>query len=237
MSGTAAVIGAGGGLGGALMRRFAAEGLYAAGYKRDPASLADTVAAIEANGDKGGAFALDAADPKATAAALEALERQHGPLAVLVFNVAGFARQGLLEQSVEGYRAILEQIAVAGFAAVQAGARLMLPRKRGTILLTGATASIKGSAGFSAFASAKHALRALGQSAAREFGPQGLHVAHVVVDGLIEGPRADPAWLEGLGADGALKPDAIADFYWALHRQPRDAWTFEADLRPYSERW
>lgn len=237
MKQSAAIIGAGGGLGAALMRRFAAEGLHAAGFKRDPAALAKTLAAIQAAGGSASAEALDATQTAQMESALAQLEQRHGPLALLVFNVAALARNSILEQPVPEFRDMLERIAVSGYATIQAALRLMLPRKRGTILITGATASIKGSAGFSAFAAAKHALRATALSAAREFGPQGVHVAHVVVDGLIDGPLTDPTWLEGLGEDGALSPDAIADMYWNLHQQPRNAWTFEADVRPFRERW
>lgn len=237
MKQSAAIIGAGGGLGAALMRRFAAEGLHAAGFKRDPAALGKTLAAIQAAGGSASAEALDATQTSQMESALAQLEQRHGPLALLVFNVAALARNSILEQPVPEFRDMLERVAVSGYGAIQAALRLMLPRKRGTILITGATASIKGSAGFSAFAAAKHALRATALSAAREFGPQGVHVAHVVVDGLIDGPLTDPTWLEGLGEDGALSPDAIADMYWNLHQQPRNAWTFEADVRPFRERW
>lgn len=234
---SAAIIGAGGGLGAALMRRFAAAGMHVAGYRRDAYALSGVVDAIQANGGSASAEALDVNKADQIAPALAELEASHGPLAVLVFNVAAFARKSMLDLTVEEFRAMLDKIAVAGFAAVQTGARLMSPRGKGVILLTGATASLKGSANFAAFAAGKFALRALAQSAAREFGPRGLHVAHVVIDGLIAGPNADPAWLEGMGEDGALDPAAIAEQYFRLYEQPRSAWTFEIDLRPFSERW
>jgi len=237
MGQTAAIIGAGGGLGAALMRRFAAGGLHAVGYKRDASALGGVVEAIRAAGGSAGAETLDASRPDQIGSALARLESEHGPLEAMVFNVAAFARKSLIELPVEDFRGMLDKVAVAGFASIQAAARLMAPRGRGVILVTGATASIKGSAGFSAFAAAKFALRAVTQSAAREFGPKGLHVAHVVIDGIIAGPQTDPTWLEGLGQDGALHPDAIADLYWSLYQQPRSAWTFEADIRPFSERW
>jgi NAD(P)-dependent dehydrogenase (short-subunit alcohol dehydrogenase family) len=237
MKQSAAIIGAGGGLGAALMRRFAAEGLHTIGLKRDPATLAKVVAEIQAAGAMAGAEALDATQSAQVESMLAQIEQRHGPLALMVFNVAALARNSILDQPVQEFRDMLERVAVAGYASIQAALRLMLVRKRGTILITGATASIKGSAGFSAFAAAKHALRAIALSAAREFGPQGIHVAHVVVDGLIDGPRTDPTWLEGLGEDGALNPDALASLFWNLHQQPRTAWTFEADVRPFRERW
>jgi NAD(P)-dependent dehydrogenase (short-subunit alcohol dehydrogenase family) len=130
--------------------------------------------------------------------------------------------------------------AMAGFLAGREAARVMLPRRRGTVLFTGATASLRGAAGFSAFAGGKAALRALAQSMARELGPKGLHVAHVVIDGLIDTAFAREHFaqrVEEVGPDGIVNPDHIAQAYWWLHQQPRDAWTFELDLRPSAEGW
>ncbi|MBL8333687.1 MAG: SDR family NAD(P)-dependent oxidoreductase, partial [Rubrivivax sp.] len=133
-----------------------------------------------------------------------------------------------------------EMGAFAGFLVGREAARVMLPRGRGSILFTGATASLRGGNGFAAFAGAKHALRALAQSMARELGPQGIHVAHVVIDGAIDTPwiKANfPERYQLKDRDGILDPDAIAEAYWQLHRQPRSAWTFELDLRPWMEPW
>jgi len=130
--------------------------------------------------------------------------------------------------------------AQAGFLVGREAARAMLPRGRGSILFTGATASVRGAAGFAAFAGGKAALRALAQSMARELGPQGLHVAHVVVDGMIDTAFTRENFAERVaaaGPDGILNPEHVAEAYWWLHRQPRDAWTFELDLRPFVERW
>jgi len=130
--------------------------------------------------------------------------------------------------------------ALAGFFFAKAAIASMLPRRRGVLIFTGATASLRGRANFGGFASAKAALRALAQSAAREFGPQGIHVAHVVVDGAIDGDRIStflPDLKAQRGADGLLDPDAIADNFWHLYRQPRSAWTHELDVRPWAEAW
>jgi NAD(P)-dependent dehydrogenase (short-subunit alcohol dehydrogenase family) len=130
--------------------------------------------------------------------------------------------------------------ALAGFFFAKAALSAMLPRQRGVLLFTGASASLRGRAKFGGFAQAKAALRALAQSAAREFGPQGIHVAHVVVDGAIDGDRIN-SFLPGLkaarGPDGLLDPDAIAESFWQLYRQPRSAWTHEIDVRPWVETW
>jgi NAD(P)-dependent dehydrogenase (short-subunit alcohol dehydrogenase family) len=129
---------------------------------------------------------------------------------------------------------------MAGFLVGREAARVMLQRERGTILFTGATASTRGGAGFSAFAGGKAALRALAQSMARELGPKGIHIAHVIIDGLIDTAFTREHFAQrvaDVGLDGILNPDHIADAYWWLHQQPGDAWTFELDLRPSVERW
>ena len=138
------------------------------------------------------------------------------------------------------YRQVWESAAFAGFLTGREAARRMAERGRGTIIFTGATASLRGGADFASFAGAKHALRALAQSMARELGPAGIHVGHIIVDGMIdsEAVRAKfPAEADALPAGGMLDPDHIADAYWAMHAQPRDAWTFEMDIRPSVERW
>jgi NAD(P)-dependent dehydrogenase (short-subunit alcohol dehydrogenase family) len=146
----------------------------------------------------------------------------------------------LLEMTAEKYFKTWEMCAMAGFLVGREAARVLLPKRRGTILFTGATASLRGGVGFSAFAGGKAALRALAQSMAREFGPQGLHIAHVVVDGVIDSERvrqAQPERVAALGHEGLLEPDSIARAYLWLHEQTPDAWTFELDLRPRVEKW
>ena len=158
----------------------------------------------------------------------------------MVFNVGGNVRFSILETTSQKYFKVWEMCALAGFLVGKEAARVMLAKGRGTILFTGATASLRGSAGFSAFAGGKAALRALAQSMSRELGPQGLHIGHIVIDGLIDTAvirENFPQRVAAAGQDGILQPDHIAEAYWWLHQQPRDAWTFELDLRPSVERW
>ena len=174
-------------------------------------------------------------------ALVDRIERDIGPIEVAVFNVGGNVRFPIRETTVRVYTKVWEMCALGGFLIGREAARVMVPRGRGTILFTGATASVRGSAGFSAFASGKHALRALSQSMARELGPEGIHVAHVVVDGGIDtaftrdrkGDQYETLKAQG----GILDPVAIAENYWNLHCQPRSAWTQELDLRPWVESW
>lgn len=157
-----------------------------------------------------------------------------------VFNIGGNVRFTIADTTARVYRKVWEMCAFGGFLAGREAAKAMLPRRRGTILFTGATASLRGGIGFAAFAGGKHALRALAQSMARELGPQGIHVAHVVIDGGIDTPFIREMFPERYALknqDGILNPDAIAENYWNLHCQQRSAWTHELDLRPWMEKW
>jgi NAD(P)-dependent dehydrogenase (short-subunit alcohol dehydrogenase family) len=159
---------------------------------------------------------------------------------VAVFNIGANVRFNVTDTTERVYRKVWEMAALAGFLMGREVAKVMQPRGRGTIIFTGATASLRGSAGFSAFAGAKHALRALAQSMARELGPQGIHVAHVVIDGAIDTAfiaENFPQRYALKDKDGIVKPDDIAENYWQLHRQARSAWTHELDLRPWMETW
>ena len=234
------VIGAGDATGGAIARRFARERYTVCVARRTEAALAPLVESIRAAGGQAHAFGLDARREEAVAGFVDAVEASIGPIEVMVFNVGGNVRFPILETTVQKYFKVWEMCALAGFLAGREAARVMRPRGRGSILFTGATASTRGAPGFAAFAGGKAALRALAQSMARELGPQGLHVAHVIVDGLIDTAFAREHFAQRVaeaGPDGILHPDHIAEAYWWLHRQPRDAWTFELDLRPSVERW
>jgi NAD(P)-dependent dehydrogenase (short-subunit alcohol dehydrogenase family) len=236
----ALIIGAGDALGGAIARRFAREGLVACVVRRSADKLAPLVEAIRAAGGEAIAYGVDARKEDAMVALVEGIERDVGPLEVAVFNIGANVNFPLLETTARVYFKVWEMAAFAGFLTGREAARHMLPRGRGSVLFTGATASLRGRSGFSAFAGAKHALRALAQSMSRELGPQGIHVAHLVVDGAI-----DTAWIREnfpdryalKDQDGILNPEHIAENYWQLHCQPRDAWTHELDLRPWSESW
>ena len=238
--GVCCVIGAGDATGSAVARRFAKEGYTVCVARRTATALKPLVDQITVEGGKAVAFGLDARREDQVVNFFHQIEAEVGPVEVLVFNVGGNVRFPILETTSQKYFKVWEMCAMAGFLAGREAARLMLPRGRGTLLFTGATASLRGAAGFSAFAGGKAALRALAQSMARELGPKGLHVAHVVIDGMIDTAFTREHFaqrVEEVGPYGILNPDHIADAYWWLHEQPRDAWTFELDLRPSAERW
>ena len=238
----ALVVGAGNATGGAIARRFAREG-YSAAITRRARNLNELEALAEAIRSEGGiahAYGVDAREENEMVALFERVEREIGPIEVAVFNVGGNVRFGVTETTSRVYRKVWEMAAFAGFFTGREAARHMLTRGRGSILFTGATASLRGGAGLSAFAGAKHALRALAQSMARELGPKGIHVAHVIIDGAIETQWIKERFPERYALkdqDGILKPDHIAENYWMLHKQPRSAWTHELDLRPWIEPW
>jgi len=239
MTEAALIVGAGDATGGAIARRFAREGYVACVTRRHEEALAPLVAEIEAAGGQARGFGCDARDETQTMTLIDTIEKEVGPLGVLVFNIGANVNFPIRETTARVYRKVWEMAAFAGFLAGRETARVMVPRGRGTIIFTGATASMRGGSGFSAFAGAKFALRALAQSMARELGPQGIHVAHSIIDGAI-----DTAWIRDnfperyqlKEQDGILNPEHIADAYWMLHQQPRDAWTHELDLRPWMER-
>ena len=238
--GVVLVVGAGDATGGAIAKRFAREGYFACVTRRSADKLQPLVEEITAAGGRARGFASDARKEEEVAALVEEIERDIGPIEVLVFNIGANAPCGILEETARKYFKIWEMACFAGFLAGREVARRMVTRKRGTILYTGATASLRGGANFAAFAGAKHALRALAQSMARELGPKNIHVAHVVVDGGIDTEfirTTFPEMYARKAQDGILNPAHIADNYWHLHTQPRDAWTFELDLRPWMEKW
>jgi len=237
----ALVIGAGDATGGAIARRFARGGYFTCVTRRHSDKLASLVARIEQDGGQARAFGSDARREDEVITLFETIERDIGPIEVLSFNIGGNVRFPIRETTARVYTKVWEMCALSGFLAGREAAKVMVPRGRGTILFTGATASVRGGSGYSAFAGGKHALRALAQSMARELGPENIHVAHVVVDGAIDTDftreRAPDRYESRKAADGILNPDSIAENYWNLHRQPRDAWTHELDLRPWSEHW
>ncbi|MGZ5986968.1 MAG: SDR family oxidoreductase [Caulobacteraceae bacterium] len=234
------VIGAGDALGGAIARRFAREGYAAVIVRRNAEQLDPLAQAIRDAGGEAHPVGMDARKEEEMVALFDRVEADIGPVEVCVFNIGANVRFPITETTARVYFKVWEMAAFAGFLAGREAARRMEPRGRGTVLFTGATASVRGREGFAAFAGAKHALRALAQSMARELGPKGVHVAHTIIDGAI-----DTAWIAqnfpqryALKAeDGILNPEHIADAYWSLHTQPRDAWTHELDLRPWMEAW
>ena len=240
--GVCLVIGAGDGLGASIAQAFARESLRVCVTRRprNTESLDALAEAIRAEGGEAYAFGLDARVEGDVVALMERIEREIGAIEVLVFNIGANVRFPIVETTTRVYSKVWEMAALAGFLTSREAARRMIERGRGTILFTGATASVRGGAGFSAFAGAKHALRALAQSLARELGPKGIHVAHVVIDGAIDGTfirSIMPDAAEKLAREAILVPDEIAKNYVWLYRQKRSAWTFEMDLRPWSETW
>jgi NAD(P)-dependent dehydrogenase (short-subunit alcohol dehydrogenase family) len=236
----ALVVGAGDATGGAIAKRFAREGYAVCATRRDKDRLQDLVREIEGSGGTVHAFGSDARKEDDTIALFDTIERDIGEIAVAVFNVGGNVRFPIAETTTRVYTKVWEMAALAGFLMGREAAKRMTPRKRGTIIFTGATASLRGGAGFAAFSGAKHALRALAQSMARELGPQGIHVAHVVIDGAIDTAFIRDTFPEAYAKrdeGGILSPDHIAEMYWMLHCQPKDAWTHELDLRPWMEKW
>lgn len=236
-----AVVGAGDYIGAAIARRFAREGYCVFAGRRNGEKLATLVTDIEALGGVCVPRTLDARQEDAVAAFMTEADAT-APLEVAIFNIGANVNFPLLETTERVFRKVWELACYAGFLSGREAARVMLPRGRGSIFFTGATASVRGGTGYAAFASAKFGLRAVAQSMARELGPQNIHVAHLVIDAGV-----DTAWvrerIRRRGATERLKPGrlmdpaSIAETYWQLHWQPRDAWTHELDIRPSVETW
>jgi NAD(P)-dependent dehydrogenase (short-subunit alcohol dehydrogenase family) len=234
------VIGAGDATGGAIARRFAREGYIACVTRRSEEKLQHLVNEIRESGGEAYGFGSDARKEDEMIALIEKIERDIAPIEVAVFNIGVNVRFSITETTSRVYQKVWEMACFSGFLMGRETAKVMLPRGRGTILFTGATASLRGSDGFAAFAGAKHALRALSQSMARELWPKGIHVAHPVIDGAIDTEFIRTNFPERYAMKdqlGILNPNNIAEAYWQIHVQPRDAWTHETELRPWLERW
>ena len=231
----AVVIGAGG-----IARRFARGGYTVCAVRRNAEKLQPLLERIRAEGGQAHGFGTDARQEEEVVALFEQIEKDIGPVEVFVFNVGANVPSSILEETARRYFKVWEMACFGGFVTAREAAKRMAPRGKGTLLFTGATASMRGGANFAAFAGAKHALRALAQSMARELGPRGLHVAHVVIDGGIDTEFIRENFPERYALkekDGILNPEHIAENYWLLHAQPRDAWTHELDLRPWMEKF
>jgi len=236
----ALVVGAGDATGGAIARRFANEGFTACVSRRNADKLAPLVAEIESTGGSARAFGSDARREDQVIEMVDTIERDVGPIEVFVFNIGANVPATVLDETARKYFKIWEMACFAGFLTAREVAKRMVPRGRGTMIFTGATASLRGGVRFAAFAGAKHALRALAQSLARELGPKNIHVAHSIIDGAIDTAFIRENFPERYALrerDGILQPDHIADAYWHIHCQPCSAWTFEFDLRPWLESW
>jgi NAD(P)-dependent dehydrogenase (short-subunit alcohol dehydrogenase family) len=237
--GSVAVVGAGDYIGSAIARRFAQEEYHVFVGRRNGEKLAPLVSEIEATGGVCTGMSLDARREDAVADFMRQAD-EAAALELVVFNIGANVNFPLLETTERVFRKVWELACYAGFLTGREAARRMLPRGRGSIFFTGATASLRGGSGYSAFAGAKFGLRAVAQSMARELGPQNIHVAHLVIDSGV-----DTAWVrqriaargDAAGDRALMSPASIAETYWQLHRQPQDAWTHELDLRPSRETW
>ena len=241
---TAAVIGAGDYIGGAIVKKFASEGFSVFAGRRHGDKLAPLVAEVEATGGRIVGRSLDARKEDEITAFLREADAA-APLEVCVFNIGANVNFSLLETTERVFRKVWELACYAGFLTGREAARLMLPRGRGNIFFTGATAGLRGGVGYAAFASAKFGLRAVAQSAARELGPMGIHVAHLVIDAGVDTEwvrgrikdREGEAALANLAPGRLMRPAAVAEAYWQIYQEPRDAWSFEREIRPFAEKW
>jgi NAD(P)-dependent dehydrogenase (short-subunit alcohol dehydrogenase family) len=244
MNKVALIVGAGDATGGAIARRFARGGYTVCATRRNLDKLQPLLDAIVAEGGRAHGFASDARKEEEVVTLVEQIESTIGPIEVLVFNIGANVPSSILDETARKYFKIWEMACLGGFLNGREVAKRMVAREgeghKGTIIFTGATASLRGSANFAAFAGAKHALRALAQSMARELGPRGIHVAHTIIDGAIDTAFIRDNFPQRYALkeqDGILNPDHIAESYWMLHSQPRDAWTHELDLRPWTEKF
>jgi NAD(P)-dependent dehydrogenase (short-subunit alcohol dehydrogenase family) len=239
---TCAVIGAGDYIGSAIAKRFAREGYTIFAGRRTAEKLQTLKKEIEAEGGACEARALDARKEEDITNFLSEADK-HAPLDVCIFNVGANVNFPLLDTTERVFRKVWEMACYGGFLTGREAARLMLPHGKGTILFTGATASMRGGIGYAAFASAKFGLRAVAQSMARELGPKNIHVAHLIIDSGVdtafvrERIKAGGRNPDELPKDTLMEPDSIADAYWYVHSQSRDGWTHELDIRPYAEKW
>lgn len=241
---TCAIIGAGDFIGSAIARKFAAEGYTIVAGRRTAAKLELLKSDIESAGGQCIARALDARKEDDVRSFLQEADA-HAPLEVVISNPGANVNFPILETTERVFYKVWEMACKSGFLAGREAARIMLERGKGSIFFTGATASLRGGSGYAAFASAKGGLRLLAQSMARELGPQNIHVAHLVIDAGVDTDFVRDRISAARGAEVAaslpedtlMTPASIADAYWYLHQQKRDAWTFEMDLRPYRETW
>ena len=239
----ALLIGAGDAIGTAVARRFAAGGYAVCVARRSAEKSQRLVQEIVSSGGVARAVSTDVRDEEAVQALFAQVEAELGPVEVCLFNAGANVKSPLIETSARIFFKAWELACYAGFLTGREAARYMVPRGRGTILFTGATASIRGGSGFAAFAAAKFGLRAVAQSMARELAPKNVHGAHLIIDGAIDSEAihrrlsAATGVMPDLAPDGLIQTSSVAEAYWALHNQSRDGWTHELDLRPYSERW
>src|SRR5260221_718193 len=232
---TAAVIGAGDYIGSEIARKFAAEGFSVFAGRRNGEKLEPLVKQVEAAGGTIFGRSLDARKEEEITAFLNDADK-HAPLEVCIFNIGANVNFPILDTTERVFRKVWEMACYSGFLAGREAARLMLPRGQGNIFFTGATASLRGGAGYAAFASAKFGLRAVAQATARELGPKNIHVAHLIIDSGVDTEWVRQRRIEALGPDALndsnllMPPSSVAESYWLVHQQPRSAWTFQPGI-------
>jgi NAD(P)-dependent dehydrogenase (short-subunit alcohol dehydrogenase family) len=243
-SGVALLVGAGDAIGAAVARRFATGGFKVCIARREPGKSQALVEELNAAGADVRAFSVDARNEEGVQKLFADIEQTIGPIEVCLFNAGSNVNKPLLDTTEKLFFKAWELACFAGFLVGREAARHMTARERGTILFTGATASVRGGKGFAAFSSAKFGLRALAQSMARELGPKNIHVVHLLIDAGVDSPEIHRRYKAQRGIDAAdIPPDSltrtssIADAYWFAHQQSRDGWTHELDLRPAVEKW
>jgi len=237
------IVGAGDYIGAAIARRFAAGGFIVCLGRRNGEKNDELVREIEAAGGQAYGYSLDAREEAQIVERFAAIEKEFGPIEVMISNTGGNVKFPILETTERVFYKVWKMACLTGFLSGREAAKYMLPRNRGSIFFTGATASLRGGSGFAAFSSAKFGLRALAQSMARELGPENIHVAHLIIDSGVDTAfvrdrikeRGDDP--NDLPADSLMNPESVAESYWMLHHQSRDAWTHEMDIRPFAEKF
>jgi NAD(P)-dependent dehydrogenase (short-subunit alcohol dehydrogenase family) len=242
--GVALLVGAGDAIGAAVARRFATGGYAVCVARRDAAKSEALIAELKAAGHRAYAFSVDARQEAEVQSLFKTVEETIGPIEVCLFNAGSNVAKPIVETTEKLFFKAWELACYAGFLVGREAARVMLTRGRGTMLFTGATASIRGGKHFAAFSSAKFALRAVAQSMARELGPQNIHVVHLLIDAGVDSEAIHQRMKAASGIDAADIPEdsltktaSIAEAYWFAHNQTRDGWTHELDLRPAMEKW
>lgn len=234
----AVIAGVGEGVGLALAHRCAAEGMTTIMVARNQERLLRHADAISDKGGRAIALSADVRDEESVRSLFERITTEYGVPELVVYNAGAQHRDSILNVKASLFEKVWRLTCFGGFLVSREAARHMVNVEKGTIIFTGATASLRGGSEFGAFASAKFGLRALAQSMARELGPKGLHIAHVIIDGAVDMPRIHelfPGIADRVGPDGLLDPMDVADAYLALHHQKRSAWSFEIDVRPWVE--
>lgn len=239
----ALIIGAGDYIGAAIAKRFAAGGFTVCLGRRNGDKLAPLIKDITASGGKAHGFSMDARDEDSVAHVFNTVETTIGPIEIVIFNVGGNVQFDILDTTARVFRKVWEMATFSGFLVGRETARYQAPRGKGSLFFTGASASMRGNAGYAAFGAGKAGLRSLAQTLVKELGPQGIHVAHLVIDAGVdtafvrERMAAGGVDADSLPPDTLMNPNSVAEAYWMLHHQTRDGWTFELDIRPYAEKW